>query len=203
MAWWEIHDQKHKAADFNLKHLFPLLLNQPCTNTWQTWDGIGLRTQQSFLMALYRSSLLPTIMHTTSCIFGCTHRHTHTNLDKLDWNALQALFRGVRHSTIQHEHDKTSAAVYLSWVLNIRGFNKSNEREGWMMQRPFVFCMVFHGAAKLQCKRSLKLTGHNMQIIQGSTVSSFTKLKNQAGTFKELKLRVLCWSNLKPKNWHK
>lgn len=31
----------------------------------------------------------------------------------------------------------------LSWVLNSRGFNKSNEREGWMMQRPFVFCMGF------------------------------------------------------------
>lgn len=73
MAWWQTHDQKQKNADFNLRpnnDLFPLILNNP--NTWQTWDGIGLLTQQSFLMALYRSSLLPTIMHTTSCIFGCT-----------------------------------------------------------------------------------------------------------------------------------
>lgn len=141
MAWWQIHDQKHETADLN--YWFPLILNKPCTNTSQTWDGIGLLTQQSFLMALYRSSLLPTMMHTTSCIFGCTH--THTNLDKMDQSALQALFRG--------------------WVLNIRGFHNSNEREGWITQRPFVFCVVFHGAAKLQRKHSLKLTGQDMQII--------------------------------------
>lgn len=36
----------------------------------QTCDGTGLCMQQSFLMALYRSSLFPVMMHTTSCTRG-------------------------------------------------------------------------------------------------------------------------------------
>lgn len=36
-----------------------------------TWEGTGLCTQHSFLMALYTSALVPVVMHSSSCTLSC------------------------------------------------------------------------------------------------------------------------------------